>query len=73
MNKRQAKKFKKKEELLFEMLAGSYDELRFMKRKYHDCVVLKKRQLKKCKGCEFFLIDTGSWSRFLMIKPCVKG
>lgn len=73
MNKRQAKKFEKKEELFLEMLVGSYNELRFMERAYHECIVWRKRQLKKCKGCEHFLPDSCSCLRFLMLETCVKG
>lgn len=73
MNKRQAKKKRRKEETFIASFANSYRELKELDKSYHEYVVWHERRMKKCFGCEHLIPNTNSCNRVLMFEPCAKG
>lgn len=66
MNKRQAKKQRKKEWDLGEYHINSYKELKKINRAYEEYFIELERKRKKCIGCTHY----STWKEWLYFEPC---
>ena len=71
MNKRKAKKRRRKEELIEISCGDSYREIRIHERHYHEFEIFQKHKMKRCHGCKHFIKKANGCDRVFEFKPCI--